>query len=362
LKFDVPSFDIPLIDTKTLKICIEYQTVKTVKEGDPPPPPVSSKLNFDVDSFSNELGKQWKSRLNNVAMVVDLGDLERLMTIKGNFDSKKGKETGYEGGENSGSNGLPVPEIEFSKELQPVIDILQILAELSAGEYGETMKKGLKIAMSNSGEIWEYKFEATKDIPVVRFPPLKEAYDSAQTPLKLEASLGVGVYFNAALKVTTEPGQLLPTAGAFLKFHGGLSVMCFSVGVGSIYAVGTVDVKIACDTKVGPNLTLAFGFGVQLVVSLPVVGHASVTYMIGIKMYADKDKVIITALMLFRGNAELVGGLVCVTISIEAKGIVVRENDKTQASAQVTFALDISIFMVIDISFSKTWGEDRQIA
>ena len=359
LKFDVPSFEVPLVDTKPLRIYIEY---KTGKKTDPPSNFVDSKLNFDVDSFSSELGNQWKSRLNNLAMVVDLGDMKRLMTIKGNFDANKGKETGYEGGDNSGTNGLPVPEIEFSEALQPVIDILEILAQLSAGEYGEAMKKGLKIAMSNSGEIWEYKFEATKEIPLVRFPPTAELYNSAQTPLKLEASLGLGVYFNAALKVTTEPGQLLPTAGAFLKFHGGLSVMCVSVGVGSIYAVGSVDVKIACDTKVGPNLTLAFGFGVQIVVSLPVVGHASVTYMIGIEMFADKDKVVITALMLFRGNAELLGGLVCVTITIEAKGIVVRENNETQASAQVTFALDISIFLVIDISFSKTWGEDRQIA
>jgi hypothetical protein len=29
---------------------------------------------------------------------------------------------------------------------------------------------------------------------------------------------------------------------------------------------------------------------------------------------------------------------------------------------QVTFALDISIFLVIDISFSKSWEEQRQIA
>jgi hypothetical protein len=47
---------------------------------------------------------------------------------------------------------------------------------------------------------------------------------------------------------------------------------------------------------------------------------------------------------------------------IEAKGIVEKSGGKTQSSAQVTFALDISIFLIIDISFSKTWGEDRQIA
>jgi hypothetical protein len=242
------------------------------------------------------------------------------------------------------------------------VEILQILTDLSSNNYKEALQRGLKVAMSNSGEIWQYKYEATKELAMIRFPPTDEAYNSAQTPLKLEASLSLGVYFDAALKVTTNPGELLPTAGAFLKFHGGLSVMCYSVGVGSIYAIGSVDVKIACDTKVGPNLSLAFAFGVQIVVSLPVVGNASVSFMIGIEMYADITRVRIAALMQFKGHAELLGGIVCVTIMIEAKGIVEKSGGKTQSSAQVTFALDISIFLIIDISFSKTWGEDRQIA
>lgn len=360
LEFVVPQLSEPiyLVNSESLKIYIKYNAkpkADSEKKG---------KLDFDIDSFSGALDKQWRSRMNNLSMVVDLGDMKEIMTIKGNFDSKKGKESGYEGGPDDGTSDLPNPEIEFSDALKPVIDLLEILASLSTGDYAQTMKKGLKVAMSNSGEIWEYKFEANKDIPLVRFPPTDEAYNSAQCPLKLEASIGLGVYFNAALKVTTDPSQLLPTAGAFLKFHGGLSVMCVSVGVGSIYAVGSVDVRLAADTAVGPSLALKFGFGVQIVVSLPVVGNASVTYMIGVEMYADKTKVIVAALMLFRGQASLLGGLVCVTITIEAKGMIERElgSDETNCSAQVTFAIDISIFLVIDISFSKTWGEDRQIA
>ncbi|MFT4015381.1 MAG: hypothetical protein QM668_00345 [Agriterribacter sp.] len=361
LRFDVPSFEVPLVDTEALRIYIEY---KTGKKDAPANTYVDSKLNFDVDSFANDMGNQWKSRLNNLAMVVDLGDMKRLMTIKGNFDAGKGKESNYEGGPDGNTDGLPMPEIEFSDALQPVIDILQMLASLSTNDYKEVLKKGLKLAMSNSGEIWQYKFEASKEIATIRFPPTDELYNSAQTPLKLEASLSAGVYFNAALKVTTDPSQLLPTAGAFLQFHGGLQIMCYSVGVGSIYAIGAVDVKIAADTKVGPSLQLKFGFGVSIVVSLPVVGNASVSFMVGVEMYADKDKVVLAALMVFKGQANLLGGLVCVAITIEAKGIVVRElgSDKTDCSAQVTFAIDISIFLIIDISFSKTWGEDRQIA
>jgi hypothetical protein len=363
LEFVVPQLPEPiyLINTTPFKIYIKYNAKP--KKGTPGPEQ-TGKLDFDINSFSVALDKQWRSRMNNLSMVVDLGDMKELMTIKGNFDSKKGKESGYEGGPDDGTSGWPTPEIEFSDELKPVIDLLEVLSKLSAGDYAAAMKKGLKIAMSNAGEIWEYKFEAGKELPLVRFPPTDELYNSAQTPLKLEATMGLGVYFNAALKVTTDTSQLLPTAGAYLKFHGGLSVMCVSVGVGSIYAVGAVDVKVAADTKVGPSLTLKFGFGVQIVVSLPVVGNASVTYMIGVEMYADKTKVIVAALMLFRGQASLLGGLVCVTITIEAKGMIERlaGSDETNCAAQVTFAIDISIFLVIDISFSKTWGEQRQIA
>ncbi len=368
LKFDLPDFDVPLVDMEGLKIYIEYKTSKINKndpKNDDPGTKKDSKLNFDIASkigdAATEAAETWKGRLNDLSMVVDLGDFERLMRIKGNFDSAKGKPAGY-AGDKDGEGGLPYPEIEFHPALQPIIDLLQILAELSAGDYGAALQKGLKIAMGNAGEIWEYKFEATKEIPLVRFPPTKALYDNPQTPLKLEASMGLGVYFNAALKITTDPSQLLPTAGAFLKFHGGLSVMCVSVGVGTIYAVGAVDVKIACDTAVGPNLTLKFGFGASITVGLPVVGNATVTFMVGVEMYADSKEISITAFMLFRGNAELLGGLVCVTITIEAKGTVKRIGGRTDCSAQVTFAIDISIFLVIDISFSETWGEQRQVA
>ncbi|OOG77070.1 hypothetical protein [Algoriphagus sp. A40] len=363
IAFDVPSFDpLYLVNMDALKIYIEYKAKKTDKEN--PKPYIDSKLNFDVDSFANDLKDTWKSRVNNVGMVVDLGSFERLMTIKGNFDAQKGKESGYEGGPDNPSKleGLPIPEIEFSEDLQPVIDLLQMLASMSTGNYAEVLKKGLQIAMSNAGEIWEYKFEATKEIPLVRFPPLKEAYEAPQCPLRLEASLALGVYFNAALKVTTDPTQLLPTAGGFIQFKGGLEVMCLTVGGATVYAIGAVELKIACDTKVGPNLTMKFGFGASLSVGLPVIGNVTVTFMVGCEIYASATKISVTAFMMFKGHASLVGGLVSITIYIEASGTVTRENGQTDCTASVTFGLDISICFIINISFEETWQEGRQIA
>jgi hypothetical protein len=138
--------------------------------------------------------------------------------------------------------------------------------------------------------------------------------------------------------------------------------MCVSLSAATVYAVGQVNLRIAADTKVGPSLAVKFGFGAQLVVGLPVVGNVSVLYMAGVEIYADSTKLNVSAFLLFRGHAELLGGLVSVTITIEAKGTISRTADRTDCAAQVTFGLDISIFLVIDISFSESWQEQRQIA
>ncbi|WEK20631.1 MAG: hypothetical protein P0Y49_05705 [Candidatus Pedobacter colombiensis] len=356
-KFDLPALEYPLIDTEGLKIYIQY-AVKGSTGSFP------GKMDYNVDSFATAMADQWKGRMNNMAMVIDLGPLKGLMTIKGNFNSQKGAESNYGSNETSDADSLPTPEIEFSKDLEPVIQVLDILAKLSAGDYASAFKKGLKVAMSNSANIWEYKFEAGKDIPLVKFP-LGALYDAPQVPLKLEASLSLGVYFNAALKVTTDPKQLLPTVGAFFKFHGGLQVMCFSVGAGSVYAVGNVDLKLSADTSPLIALDMKFGFGIQLGVGLPVIGNVSVLFMAGVEIYVDSSQtVIVTAFLLFRGHAEILGGLVGVTITIEAKGAIEKKQDPgpTNCKASVSFGLDISVFLVIDISFHESWEETRQIA
>ena len=138
--------------------------------------------------------------------------------------------------------------------------------------------------------------------------------------------------------------------------------MCVSISAATVYALGQVNLDIGADTKVGPSLRMKFGFGAQIVVGLPVVGNVSVLFMTGIEIYVDAQKVNVSASLLFQGHAELLGGLVGVTITIEAKGTISRANDRTDMAAQVTFALDISIFLVIDISFSTSWQEQRQIA
>ena len=356
----VPDFDLPITEWVLVELGGAFKIYLEYKATKPNQGTKNAKLDFDVNSFANNLADQWKSRMSNLAVVVDLGPIDRLMTIKGNWDAKKASEAQY--GSDIPGSSFPRPEIEFAPELQPVIEILQILQDLQGENYKDAFARGLKLAMSNKAGSWEYKLEASKEIPVIRFPMPMFLYNDPNAPLKLEAGLKLGAYFNAAFKVTTDPNQLLPTAGAFLGFYGRLSVMCVSLSGATVYAIGQVNLDIAANTTVGPSLKMKFGFGAQIVVGLPVVGNVSVLYMVGVEIYTDSTKVVISAFLLFQGHAELLAGLVSVTITIEAKGTISRANDRTDMAVQITFGLDISIFLVINISFSTSWQESRQIA
>jgi hypothetical protein len=342
----LPDTPLYLVNEDFLKLYIEY--AKKDKAGNKTSDGV---LNFGFDAMAG--AKNWLSKLDDIGMVVDLGPLKRLMMIKGKFNAEKGMAPAFID-----------PELEFSDELKPVIDLLQILLQLQGGDYGAAMKSGLAIAMSNSADSWNYAFTARKEIPLVKFPP-GELYNSPQTPLKLECHLGIGVYFNEVLKITDDPKQLIPSIGAFLEFGGRLSVMCVSLAAATVYATGAVDLRTAADVKTGPELDMKFGFGAEIVVGLPVVGNVSLLYMVGIEIDLDTSQITVSGFLLFRGRAELLAGLVTITIQIEAKGSVQRQigpPGRTDLIAQVTFAIDISIFLVINLHFSQSWQEQRQIA
>jgi hypothetical protein len=344
----LPDTPLYLVNEDFLKLYVEY--AKKDKAGNKTADGV---LNFGFDATAGNVAKNWLAKLDDIGMVVDLGPLKRLMMIKGRFNAEKGTTPAFTD-----------PELEFSDELKPVIDLLQILLELQGGDYGAAMKSGLQIAMSNSADSWNYAFTARKEIPLVKFPP-GELYDSPETPLKLECHLAIGVYFNEVLKITDDPKQLIPSIGAFLEFGGRLSVMCVSLAAATVYATGSVDLRTAADIKTGPELDMKFGFGAEIVVGLPVVGNVSLLYMVGIEIDLDTSQITVSGFLLFRGRAELLEGLVTITIQIEAKGSVQRQigpPGRTDLIAQVTFAIDISIFLVINLHFSQSWQEQRQIA
>ena len=100
--------------------------------------------------------------------------------------------------------------------------------------------------------------------------------------------------------------------------------MCVSLAAATVYAVGQVTLRISADTVKGPGLYMKLGFGIELMVGLPVVGNVSVLYAVGIEMSLDSKDITVAAFILFRGRAELIGGLVTITIQIEAAGKIHR--------------------------------------
>jgi hypothetical protein len=306
-------------------------------------------LKLGIDSTA-ALADQWKAALSSIRVIVDLGPFKELMWVDGNFNASSGVDSQYD-----------KPNLQFGPVLQPVVDILQILATLTGNDFD----KGMDVGMSNSPDNWEYKFSCSKEIPVIQFPSPEELTLDPTPPLKLEAGLKVGFYFNEVLSIPTDLKQLVPAAGAFVDFQGGLHVMCFSLEVASIYAVGQVDLGIAADTKAGIALHMKFGFGVEIVVGLPVVANVSVLYMVEVTVGISTTDLDVGAMMLFRGSAEILGGLIGICIQIEAGGSIHRTfgaDSHTDCIAQVTFSIDVTLLWVIDIHESDSWQESRQIA
>ena len=70
--------------------------------------------------------------------------------------------------------------------------------------------------------------------------------------------------------------------------------------------------------------------------------------------------------MFFKGEAELLGGLIAIAISVEAKGGQQTELEdgveKTYAMCVVEFAVEVSLAFVINIEFSVTWEEQKQLS
>ena len=185
----LPEGPLYLINEESIKLYVEY--AKKDKKGQKTS---DGFLNYGFDSSAAAVGQKWLSKLNDIGMVVDLGSIKRLMIIKGALDAEKGADPGFR-----------KPELEFSEDLKPVIDMLQILLTLNGGDYKDAIAKGLEIAMSNSADSWNYAFHARQEIPLVRFPP--PLLDSPNTPLRLEAHLAIGVYFNEAMQIPGSPSS-----------------------------------------------------------------------------------------------------------------------------------------------------------
>lgn len=346
------SFDIVGNEGDDFRIYIKYTTVDN--DGNPV---TNEKTVIDYVTDPVASVKNWANDMHNITIAVDLGVFKPILYVSGNFQGGENAKASLEGG--------AAPQLKLDKALQKIYDILQFLAKLDPKTAASAaISEGLKIAMSNSADSWEYKFKADKEISLVRFPFLDEAYNSPVCPLKMDAFFKIGVFFNQPLKIPESIDQLKPSVGAYLELGATLKVMCVSVAAATIYANGSAEVRLSADLVSGPKLHFKFGFGAELAVGFPVIGNASVTFMTGIDMELTMKDFTVGAFLYFKGRVEIFGGVATITIAIEAKGQVQKRigNGPANCTASVTLAVDISIAWIINISFTETWSETRQIS
>ena len=103
----------------------------------------AGKLKLGIDSTA-ALADKWKAALSGIRVIVDLGPFKELMWVDGNFNASSGLDPKYD-----------KPNLQFGPILEPVVDILQILAALTGNDFDN----GMDVGMSNSPDNWEYKFQ-----------------------------------------------------------------------------------------------------------------------------------------------------------------------------------------------------------
>ncbi|MEP7144291.1 MAG: hypothetical protein ABI707_15510, partial [Ferruginibacter sp.] len=143
LKFDLPNADYNLVNLPDkLVIAIRYKA--SSKPKDEARKDFPGKCDFDVNSMAADATENWKGKMNNMSIVVSVGPLKDLMTVKGNFNSQKGKDLDLGSNSEGAGFNLPTPEISFSDAVEPVIRILEILAPSVPVIMERPLKKGSK--------------------------------------------------------------------------------------------------------------------------------------------------------------------------------------------------------------------------
>ena len=293
-----------LIDEEAFKVFIQYG---------PPAEPSGFKIDLNSDAADDPAAddrKKWEMVNKDVSIVVELGPLKPLLTLKGSFKAEAGKKPTFED-----------PVMELGPDLKDIKEILTVLAIVSG--QGDIFSDTLQVAMSNSPDSWNYKMSIDQRIPVMQFPDTQMINMSAPPPLIIEASLVLGVFFNISL--SPDPKSLLkPSAGAVLGFEGMIQIQLITLGAIAAYGVGITRVKafISLNDPV-PQFEFMLGFGATVIVVLPVVGMASVTRSVDLTGSVGNQLEVLAGQMM-RGVLSLAGGLLMVAVQIEGRGGVRR--------------------------------------
>jgi hypothetical protein len=296
---------------------------------------------------------------------------------------------------------MPKPTTKFGSILQPIVDMLSFLG-------GQDISQALAVSMSNLNTTsWQPKLQAIMGVEIefktfLTGPPKFEVkLDHAgldgeppipmHTPdpeplpiLILGCDIDLKAYFNMNPQTLTgehddgtpaTPAEIdeattdMISSGATLEIEGELHVLCYTItpNVAGVYFIGILGFEFGIDDSAGKSFGFKVAMGLEVRAQWPVVGEVSVMMAIGLEMEWSDTGSGIFALIIFKGEAELLGGLIVIGIGIEAKGGQEKEINssgvtETYAIVEVEFAVEVSLAFVIHFEFDETWQEKRQTA
>lgn len=334
-------------------------------------------------SFDSTAAVPWTAVSKNHSLVVDLGGFNSIVTVTTEFDAAYGKKP-----------TMPKPKTKFGSVLQPIIDLLSFLG-------GQDIAQALAVSMSNLNTTsWQPKLQGILEVEIefktfATQPPefeVKIAHaglgsePEPETPeplpvLKLGCDIGLKAYFNMSpqsLTVTHPDGSPatseeiaeattdMISSGAQLEIEGELHILVYTItpNVAGVYFVGILGFEFGIDSQEGKSFAFKVAVGLEIAAQWPVVGEVSVMMAIGLEMEWSDTGSGVFALMIFKGEAELLGGIIVIGIHIEAKGGQETETNasgekETYAICEVEFAVEVSLAFVIHFEFDETWQEKR---
>ncbi len=326
----------PFQEQRDLANAAAFKIFAKYPVGDP------SQITFTLDP---DAAPSWKVHERKLAIGMDLGPFEALMTVKGDFYIEAG----------SAAKVLE-PEVVYGPALGPVNAVIKLLTEI-AKLFGAETPFGF--SMTNP----KVKMKAAVDINIGLLA--KKVFGSSSVDAdgyfalwpngpKVKGVIGAGF--------SNDPGALsqklgappAPAAPAKTPKWGGY----FAVKLGAkipitlpIFGDGEGRISFIGNELVGYFVEIQLRWGVSASADVGVLKFSGRFYF-GVILLAGSNLFGIGILIGVSGSASVLAGMFSITVRFELIGLIETSGGKTEAVGKAVVAAEITVCWFITISFS----------
>lgn len=318
-------------------------------------------------SFDSNASVPWSASMDKISIVTDLPSCPGITTLTTSFAAAADQKP-----------NMGQPTIKYGSVLQPIIDIISFLG-------GFDLAKAIMVNMGNATvDTWqpkmqmimpvelEFKAPSRLEIKVANVTVLETGVEAPTVPvLILGLELSLKAYFtwpkkgdfSSAVSEFGSSGAL--SSGLDIEIEGEIHILIFTISpVIGFYFIGIIGFEVEIDSAEGVKTSFKIAVGAELRINIADIIEAAALIAMGVEHEFESGTNWV--LMIFKAEAEILGGIISVSFSIEAKGAQVKELEagveKSYAECEVELALDISVAFVIHFEFDTTWQEKRELS